>query len=108
MAPFDVVFDRAVSFNRTDRPPPVVLRPSNDPTALVTFHRRIGDAMRKTGLCRQVTSRFTPHITLLYDHHVVKERSIEAVRFKVRDFALVHSLLGRSRYIELARWPLRD
>ena len=37
----------------------------------------------------------------------VKEQAIEPVRLTVSDFALVHSLVGRSRYIELARWPLR-
>lgn len=106
MPPFDVVFDRAVSFRRTNRRPPVVLRASGDVTPLITFHRRLGDAMRKARLGR-VASHFSPHMTLLYDDRVMKERVIEAVRLSVRDFTLVHSLVGQSRYIELARWPLR-
>jgi 2'-5' RNA ligase len=108
MPPFDVVFDRAVSFARKNKKPPVVLRASGDVTPLITFHRRLGDAMKKAGLGRRVASRFTPHMTLIYDDRVVKERAIEAVRLTVRDFALVHSLVGRSRYIELARWPLHE
>jgi 2'-5' RNA ligase len=106
MPPFEIVFDRAVSFSRTNRPPPVVLRASGDVTPLTTFHRRLGDAMKKARLSRRVTAHFTPHMTLLYDDRVVKEQAIQPVRLTVRDFALVHSLLGRSRYIELARWPL--
>lgn len=106
MPPFEVVFDRAVSFARKNKKPPVVLRASGDVTPLIAFHRRLGDAMKKAGLGRRVASRFTPHMTLIYDDRVVKERAIEAVRLTVRDFALVHSLVGRSRYIELARWPL--
>ena len=51
--------------------------------------------------------RFVPHMTLLYDTRMVAERPIEPMRLTVRDFALVHSLVGQSRYIELARWPLR-
>jgi 2'-5' RNA ligase len=107
MPPFDVVLDRAVSFRRTNRRPPVVLRASGDVTPLITFHRRLGDGMKKSGLGRRVASHFSPHMTLLYDDRIVKERAIDAVRLTVRDFALVHSLLGRSRYIELARWPLQ-
>jgi 2'-5' RNA ligase len=106
MRPFEVVFDRAVSFTRKNKKLPVVLRASSEVTSLITFHHRIGDAMKKAGLGRRVASRFTPHMTLLYDDRVVKERPIEPIRLTVCDFALVHSLVGRSRYIELARWPL--
>jgi 2'-5' RNA ligase len=46
-------------------------------------------------------------MTLLYDSRVVRERPIEPIRIDVQDFVLVHSLVGRRRHIELARWPLR-
>jgi 2'-5' RNA ligase len=106
MPPFEIEFDRVVSFNRKDKSRPFVLRVGRDFAALKTFHRLLGEAMRKAGLGRWVASHFTPHMTLLYDDRVVKERTIEPIRLAVSDFALVHSLAGRSRYIELARWPL--
>jgi 2'-5' RNA ligase len=106
MPPFEVVLDRAVSFARKNEKPPVVLRASGDVTPLIAFHRLLGEALKKARLCRRLAQHFTPHMTLLYDDRVVKERAIEPVRLPVRDFALVHSLIGRSRYIELARWPL--
>jgi 2'-5' RNA ligase len=106
MPPFEVVLDRAVSFARKNEKPPVVLRASGDVTPLITFHRFLGEAMKKAGLGRWVVSQFTPHMTLLYDSRMVKEQAIEPVRLTVSDFVLVHSLVGRSRYIELARWPL--
>jgi hypothetical protein len=46
---------------------------------------------------------------LLYGDLMVAGRSIEPIRWVVRDFVLVQSLRGRSRsrHIHLARWPLQ-
>jgi 2'-5' RNA ligase len=48
-------------------------------------------------------------MTLLYGDRVMAVRSIEPIRWAVRDFVLVQSQRGpgRSRHIHLARWPLR-
>jgi len=105
--PLDIVFDHAMSFDRKREGKPFVLRADTD-FALMDFYRLLGEAMKSVGF-RRVTPRFTPHMTLLYGDRIVKERPIEAVRWTVRDFALVQSLRGRghSDYIHLARWPLR-
>jgi 2'-5' RNA ligase len=105
--PFDVVFDRAMSFNRKRNGRPLVLCTGNE-VALLAFHQLLGEAMKNVGF-RRITSHFKPHMTLLYGDRMLTERSIEAVRWNVRDFVLVHSLRGRgqSKYIDLARWPLR-
>jgi len=42
-------------------------------------------------------------MTLLHDRRMAAEQAAEPVRLTVRDFALVHSLAGRSRHIALAR-----
>ena len=103
---FEIEFDRVVSFGEKAKKRPFVLRVGRDGTPLKTFHRLLGEAMKKAGLGRWVAPHFTPHMTLLYDNRVVKERAIDPIRLTVRNFALVQSLLGRSRYIEVARWPL--
>jgi 2'-5' RNA ligase len=105
--PLDIVFDHAMSFDRKREGKPFVLRADRD-TALMNFYRLLGEAMKSVGF-RRVTSRFTPHMTLLYGDRIVKERPVEAVRWTARDFVLVQSLRGRghSDYIHLARWPLR-
>lgn len=105
--PFDVVFDRATSFNRKRDGRPLVLCTGNE-VALLAFHQLLGQAMKNVGF-RRITSHFKPHMTLLYGDRILTGRSIEAVRWNVRDFVLVHSLRGRgqSKYIHLARWPLR-
>jgi 2'-5' RNA ligase len=105
--PFDVVLDRVMSFDRKRERRPFVLCTANE-LALNTFHQLLGRAMKNAGF-RKIVSRFQPHMTLLYGDRIVAERSIEAVRWTVRDFVLVQSLRGRgqSRYVHLARWPLR-
>jgi RNA 2',3'-cyclic 3'-phosphodiesterase len=105
---FDVVFDRAMSFTRNGKKRPLVLRAGGDIPALLALHEALGSAMKNAGLGRWAAPHFTPHMTLLYDHRIVMEREIETVRWTVRDFVLVHSLLGQSRYIPLARWPLQS
>jgi RNA 2',3'-cyclic 3'-phosphodiesterase len=106
-SPFDVVLDRAMSFARKRERWPLVLRTANE-GALIAFYRLLGGAMNNAGF-RGVASQFTPHMTLLYGDRVVSEQSVDAVRWTVREFVLVQSLRGRgqSKYVHLARWPLR-
>jgi 2'-5' RNA ligase len=106
MRPFNIVFDRAMSFGRKREGQPFVLSVCND-AALKSFYRLLGEAMKSVGF-HGVTSRFTPHMTLLYGDRIVSERAIEAIRWTVYDFVLVQSLRGRghSKYNNLARWQL--
>jgi 2'-5' RNA ligase len=106
-SPFPLMFDRVMSFDNKRDKRPFVLRPEYDLASLFTLHDVLGEAMKRARIGRYVKSRFVPHMTLLYDSRVVRERPIEPIRMNVRDFVLVHSLVGQSRYIELARWPLR-
>ena len=96
-----------MSFNRKRDGRPLVLC-AGDEVPLLEFHATLGEAMKKVGF-RRVTSRFRPHMTLLYGDRMLTRQSVEAVRWSVRDFVLVQSLRGRgqSKYIQLARWPLR-
>jgi len=103
--PFDVTFDRALSF--LGRPRPLVLCGGDGVTDLIAFQRALGDAIEKRGLGRP-KPQYMPHVTLLYDKHGIDPHEIEPVRWTVREFVLVHSLRGLSRYIPVGRWPLRD
>ena len=104
-APFEVTFDRAVSF--LGRPRPLVLCSEDDIPELIAFQRALGHAIQKRGLGR-AKPQYTPHVTMLYDERAVEDHAIEPVRWTVRDFVLVHSLRGQSQYNILGRWPLRD
>src|SRR5262249_45239486 len=102
---FDVTFDRAVSF--VGRPRPLVLCGSGGLDELIVFQRALGTASEKAGLAR-VKRQWMPHVTLLYDEKGIEQHPIEPIRWTVREFALVHSLRGRSRYNILGRWPLHN
>ena len=107
MPPFDVAFDCAASFSSTPRNRPFVLRGGDGLAALMAFQQALGMAMKKTGLGCQVKSGYTPHVTLLYDDRCVARQAVETISWTVREFVLVHSQLGQSRHLPLARWPLR-
>jgi 2'-5' RNA ligase len=104
-SPFEVVFDKAGSFHNGGNNP-FVLQGGEGLEALKTFQRDLGLAMARAGLGRLVDKSFTPHVTLLYDKSLVAERPVEPVRWTVDGFTLVHSLLGRTEHVPLARWTL--
>jgi 2'-5' RNA ligase len=99
MPPFRVVFDRVMSF----RNGALVLRGDDGLIGLEILQQRLSDVL--DGRPRQAR-RFTPHVTLLRDSRLVDERPIEPIGWTVREFVLVHSLLGQTTHRHLLRVPL--
>lgn len=106
--PFEVSFERAMSFYRRQRTRAFVLRTRDGTAALSGLHRALGDCMKAEGLGNQITSHFTPHMTLLYDARLVDEHVIEPLRWDVTELILVHSLIGQRKHVHLAHWSLRS
>jgi 2'-5' RNA ligase len=106
IAPFALTFDRAMSFRRNQETQPFVLRESGGHAPLHQLYRDLGAALLQAGLRHPSAPRFTPHLTLLYDPRIIGEQKIEPVSWTVTEFALIHSLLGRTQYRILDRWPL--
>ncbi len=107
MPPFQVAFDRAASFKGRPRNRPFVLLGDDGLAALAQLQRALGIALTQAGLVHAVEPRYTPHVTLLYDDRSVAEQPVEPVGWRANEFVLVHSLIGKSRHVPLARWPLR-
>jgi 2'-5' RNA ligase len=106
-APFDVAFDHAQSLRNSTGVYPFVLLGDEHSTALHRFRETLGNALTQNGLGGAVRdSEFRPHVTLLRAATRVGRVPIAPISWRVRDFALVHSLLGRTTHIHLARWPL--
>jgi 2'-5' RNA ligase len=108
MAPFEVTFDRAMSFGGKSASRPLVLSSSKPLVALNAFQLALSTAIRKAGLVQWVQPSFVPHVTLLYDGRRVPAQAVEPISWTVREFVLVRSRLGLSRHETLARWPLAD
>lgn len=108
MPPFEVAFDRAASFSSAPRNRPFVLRGGEvGVAALMAFQQALGMTMKKAGLGHWAKPGYTPHVTLLYDDHCIPEQAVETVAWKVHELVLVHSLIGQTRHVPLARWLLR-
>ena len=108
LPPFEITFDRVASFSGHPGKRPFVLRGADGGLAALTaFQQTLGAVMRKVGLGRRVDVRFTPHVTLLYDSRLVAEQTVAPIHWTTHELVLVHSLLGQTRYVPLARWTLQ-
>ena len=106
MPPFDAMFDRVMSFRGGNDRNPFVLGTSDDNAALHELRQSLFTALKTYGPGCRSGSKFTPHITLLYDDRLVAEHPIEPLRLQFREFVLIHSLLNHKTHIHVARWPL--
>jgi 2'-5' RNA ligase len=103
--PFEVRFDRSVSFRGRGGNRPFVLVGDDGSDRLISFRRTLGVALASRGLRRLASKDFAPHITLLYAERNVEEHPIEPIRWTVNEFVLIHSMNG---HVHLGRWPLRS
>jgi 2'-5' RNA ligase len=103
-APFEVVFDKAVSFANRPGNNPFTLQGGEGVSALIAFQQALGLKMAGAGL--KPDKQFVPHITLLYDGQVVPAQAIAPIRWTVNRFVLVQSKLGQTRHIVLKAWDL--
>ena len=105
---FKVRFDRAGSFSAKLGSFPLVLLGDEGLVALRDFHLQLIAALKKEGLGRFVDFNFTPHITLLYADRLIENHPVEAISWQVKDFSLILSHIGESRYDFLGQWSLHD
>ena len=105
-APLGVAFDTAMSFVTRGAQKPFVLKASSGNAALHAFHARLATSLKRNGLGEWTRGSFEPHVTLAYDRTVVPPHAIPPIGWTACDFVLVHSLLGQTRHIPLARWTL--
>jgi 2'-5' RNA ligase len=101
---FSVRFDRTGSFRGGDHGHPFVLRGEEGLEPLSEFRDTLCARMQRAGF--DVVRAFTPHVTLLWADRCVEEYPIAPIAWTVREFVLTASLQGRSRHIDVARWPL--
>jgi 2'-5' RNA ligase len=106
--PFDVRFDQVATFAGRRRDKPFVLKSGGGNDALRAFHAQLGLALSAAGLGRYASSTFEPHVTLTYDTHDVIAEPVAPVSWRVGEFVLIHSLLGKTRHVPLARWSLGE
>jgi 2'-5' RNA ligase len=99
-----VTFRRAESFRNRTGIYPFVL--TGDVAQWKVLHTGLGAALKKAGLGAATQSEFKPHVTLLRDELRAPPFVIEPISWTVKDFVLVHSLLGKTTHVHLGRWHL--
>jgi 2'-5' RNA ligase len=68
----------------------------------------IADARQSAGIpARDGGYRFNPHVTLLYRNSAPFTETVTPFAWEVREFVLIHSLLGQTRHTPLGMWPLK-
>lgn len=108
--PFHVAFDHVDTFdNKKGRYPFVLLSDYGSNAALGALRRDLRLALKKNipGL-KPASAGFTPHVTLFYAHRKIDQEYPlkNVIRWRVREFVLVRSLVGESIYVPLRRWKL--
>ncbi len=108
MAPFTVEFDAVANFGKRPRPGPMVLTGSEGVVGLHALHDALERALKGIDFWEHPVAgkSYEPHITLAYGMPPADKRPVEPACWNVREFALIHSLLGRTRHVALARWSL--
>jgi len=100
--PFDLWLDHLSFANRS-----VALRPSRAVQPLKALQRDLMRATRDAGVALRGEWSFSPHQTLFYRDGAAGQRRIEGFGWRVEDFVLICSHVGRTHHEELGRWPLR-
>jgi 2'-5' RNA ligase len=101
-APFPVMFDRLVAGATS-----MLLVPSAPLDRLRMFRERLGFTLMRSGLPFRLAGQFRPHITLLYGNDLTFETEIDPVIWTVEEFVLIDSPVGKTKHVEIGRWPLR-
>jgi 2'-5' RNA ligase len=99
--PFEVSFDRTVSFGGGPGNRALVLLGDETSDRLKSLGQALGTAVAEKGMGRRAVRDFVPHVTLLYGERAIDEYPVQPIRWTVNEFVLIHSLHGHTH---LARW----
>ncbi len=99
--PFEITLDAAMSFRIAGRDrQPFVLTGERGVEGIRAFHRTLYDWFFGDDFIGRKPPRITPHLTLLRDRQVVPKHALERpLSWTARDFVLVRSYVGQSRYV---------
>jgi 2'-5' RNA ligase len=103
--PFDISFNRIGTWESGPPPWPLVLWGDDGVIGVEALYTAIHRAMLRPGMAPRRQPEFTPHMTLLRDPASSPEAPIEPVRWTVREFVLLQTVVGERQDV-LGRFPL--
>jgi 2'-5' RNA ligase len=105
MRSFRIGLDRPMSFGSGLERPFVLVGDDRTTIGAHMLRQELGSALRQIGF-RLRLKAFAPHMTLFYSGHDLGEDAVAEIGWTVREFALIHSVHGRSRHELLGVWRL--
>jgi 2'-5' RNA ligase len=105
---FDLTFDHAMSFGSSAVNAPFVFLGSDDLIGAVALRLAARCALLVKGFRVPQRSGYTPHLTLLYGRQHSFPISVPPFSWRAHNFQLVESWRGKTKHVELGRWPLRE
>jgi len=105
---FNVTLDSVMRFSvRDGHFPFVASADAASGTALLDLRKAIADAQSHRRLRVSGISSYLPHVTMLHGHAIEPiQESIAPISWQVREFVLIRSFFGQSKYEVMGRWPL--
>lgn len=85
-----------------------LLAPSEKLRGLAHLQSELAAALANREVAPPPWWRFSPHVTLLYDHDYAGHCPIDPISWTADELVLVESLIGRSRHVVRAAWPLAE
>ena len=102
--PLPIVFDHVLSFTDSNA---FVLRCNlGSDAAVARLRQSLALALRRAGL--QPEPSRTPHMTMLYDPHLVTRHTIEPICWTATRFALILSHVRAGHHQQVKEWSLAD
>lgn len=83
-----------------------LLAPTEKLRGLCRLQAELAAALAQNEISPAPWWRFSPHVTLLYDHNYAGRCPVDPVSWTAEEVVLVESLVGQSKHLVRAAWPL--
>ncbi len=104
-APVVVMFNRAGSFKSRKPEAPFVLD-GHEAAGLYALRLAIITALQVRDIIGAPPRRYSPHMTLAYSYRRAPRIAVDPFMWEAREFQLIESWQGKTKYVELGRWAL--
>ncbi len=106
-APFELCFDRLMTFGRNHDDNALVLATDGLCNHANDLAIELHHALKTAGLAPPTFKKVVPHLTLAYGHGFSETRHLaNPIRWTIRHLTLIDSLQGYGRHMQLGTWPL--
>ncbi|WP_269434409.1 2'-5' RNA ligase family protein [Vineibacter terrae] len=102
MPAFEVTFNRIEAWSGSQA---LALLGDDTAAQVAVLRHALAAALQRAGV-PYANALFNPHVSLMRGLALAEAQTVETFSWTVQDFALVNSLTGHGRYVQLGQWPL--